>query len=605
VPRLLVATAVAVSALNDQAFATPASEVTAPTFSKQVAPILYGHCVSCHRAGEIASAMPLTSYEAAKPWAAAIKAQVLKRTMPPWPADSAHSVKFRNDAQLSQQDIDSLVAWVDAGAPRGGDNDLPPMPHFAQGWANRQGRAPDAVVTSPEFSVPATGEIPYVRLLVKVPLAQDRWIAAMQARPGNNALVHHMGIAEVVLADGVRAEDLQALDTLAQQMGMASGSLTTTRPAIVDPDDPGAFDMLATYTPGTTYEEFGDGNAKLLKAGNNLYINFNIHYTTTGKPEKDRSQLAFWFQPQAPEHQLYRVPEPGKTIIANGRQLLTDDPGTKAEGTDVAIPPIPPNAENYELIGITAFTKPVMIYQFQPHAHLRGKDFRYAVVYPDGREDTVLTVPNFDYHWQLTYELETPLRLPAGSKLVVTAHYDNSVNNLHLRGPFASDLARNCGPDKQAYFRNQNQSWDEMFSPIIQYAVDSHHGSQSTGSAQPQPGNTPQIVAERPRQQKPKRHELDIVAAVGCLAQNPSGAWMLTHASDPGVTKKQSTSQAELTAVGGIALGNHRYQLLGASAFNPESHGAQKVAVKGVFINDGKDSRLNITSLQTVGAHCG
>ncbi|MGO8795179.1 MAG: hypothetical protein ACLQLC_10180 [Candidatus Sulfotelmatobacter sp.] len=135
--------------------------------------------------------------------------------------------------------------------------------------------------------------------------------------------------------------------------------------------------------------------------------------------------MAFWFQPKAPKHQLFRVPASGETIIADGRQLLTDAPGEKAEGTSVAIPPIPPFAENYEVIGITAYTEPVTIYQLHPHAHLRGKDFKYVVVFPDGREETLLSVPKYDFHWQLAYELDTPLKVPTGSKLIVTAHHDN------------------------------------------------------------------------------------------------------------------------------------------------------------------------------------
>ena len=570
------------------AAASPAAQA-APTFSQQVAPILFKHCVGCHRPGEIASAVPLVSYENAKYWAASTREQVLSRAMPPWPADSAHSAKFSNDARLSQQDIDTLVAWVDAGAPKGNDAGLPPVPDSAQGWLHPQGRAPDVVVSLPEFSVKATGEVPYIQLRVKVPLAQDRWIAAMQVRPGNRALVHHMAIAEVAMPEGVGPKDLESFDSIARQLGLPSGAFATARPVVVDPENPAAYDMLGVYTPGTTFETYGDGNAKLLKGGKNLYINFNVHYTTTGKPETDRSQLAFWFQPQPPKHQLYRVPAPGKTLIANDRQLLTDDPGTRAEGTDVAIPPIPPYAESYELIGMTAYTRPVTIYQFQPHAHLRGKDFTYTVVYPDGREVTVLSVPKYDFHWQLAYELESPLKLPAGSKLVVTAHYDNSLKNDLLRAMSANDPARNCGPEKQAYFRNQNQSWDEMFTPIIQYSID------SDDPARPK--------TDRPQQ--PTQDELKIVEAVGCVVQNPSKMWMLTHASKPGVTKTQSTSQAELTATSIRPLGDRQYLLLGAGAFKPQSQGGRKVAVKGVLISHAPDYRLNVTSLQTVGEGCG
>ena len=543
-----------------------------PTFSKEVAPILYKSCVNCHRPGEIAAGESLLSYDAAKHWAESIKRQVVAREMPPWPADPERSMKFRNDARLEPREIDTLVAWVNAGAPQGSDADLPPIPSAAQKWLHPTGRAPDAVLTLPEVSISATGEIPYIQQRVKVPLSEDRWIAAMQVRPGNSALVHHMGITEVSLADGVSPEDLDALAKVARQMGVPDDALTNLRPAVTDPLNSGAYDMLGVYTPGTTFEMYENDSAKLLKSGPNMYINFNIHYTTTGEPEKNHSELALWFRSEPPKHQLFRAPAAVGTLIANGRQLLTDDPGTKAEGTDVAIPPIPPYAGNYELTGITAYTLPMTIYQLQPHAHMRGKNFKYTVVYPDGREVTVLTVPKYDFHWQLAYELETPLRLPAGSKLVVTAHYDNSPKNKHLTERGVDP--RNCGPDKEAYFRRQNQSWHEMFSPLIQYSID--------GDAR----------------------KLQVVEAVGCLGQSLAKTWMLTNASNPVVTKTQSTSSSALRAAAEIPLGIQTYQLLGASVFDPQRHEKRKVAVKGVLTKDASDKRLNVTSLQAVTGTC-
>jgi mono/diheme cytochrome c family protein len=442
---------------------------TAPTYSQDVAPILFKNCAACHGAGGGAAA--LLSYDAAKLRAAAIREQVLKRAMPPWPADPERSLPFRNDARLSDQDIDTLIAWVDSGAIKGSDP-APLAPAFAKGWLHPQGLAPDAVVALPEFTVRATGEVPYIQRLIKVPYLEDKWIVAMQVRAGNRELLHHMGITEVTLPAGIRPEDLNAFASMASQLGVPNGALDTAQAAVVDPANPEAYDMLGVYTPGTTFEEYPDGSARLLKGGKNSYINFNIHYTTTGKPETDRSQLALWFRSTPPRHQLYREPAAIKTILSNSRELLNDEAGTKAEGTEAVIPPIPAYAENYELTGVTAYTEAVTIYQFQPHAHMRAKDFRYSVVFPDGREQVVLSVPKYDFHWQLAYELKTPLEVPAGSKLIVIAHYDNSAKNEHLRDLGDTDTARNCGPDKVAYFRRQNQSWDEMFSPLIQYSAD-------------------------------------------------------------------------------------------------------------------------------------
>jgi mono/diheme cytochrome c family protein len=556
----------------------PATAV--PTFARDVAPILFANCAGCHQAGEIGAANPLMSYEDARTQAAAIKDQVVRRAMPPWPADSARSLKMRNDPQLSARDIATLVRWVDAGAPAGNAADLP-RPPARRGWLHPGGVAPDAVISLPEVHMPATGEIPYVQQLVKVPFAHDKWVAAMQVSPGNTALVHHMGITEIALADGVTADQLDTFAQVARKMGIPQNSLAIRKPAVDDPVDP-VHDMFGVYTPGSTFEMYRDGGAKLLKAGGNMYINFNLHYTTTGRPEQGRPQLALWYRADPPAHQLFRAPAAVDVIIANGRELLTDEPGTKAEGTGVAIPPIPPQAGNYELIGMAAYTDPVTIYQLQPHAHMRAKDFKYAVIYPDGREVTVLTVPHYDFHWQLAYDLATPLHLPPGSKLIVTAHYDNSSANPHLREPGSEDLARNCGPDKLAYFRRENQSWDEMFSPFIQYSRD---------NLDPRRGALP---ARSPR--------LPLVEAVGCLAPGAASGWALEQGSDPVPTAVPSTSGAALAASSAIPRGTHRYELLGADVFGPQGHFAQAVAVKGILIPGAGDDRINVTSLQPIGA---
>jgi hypothetical protein len=435
--------------------------------------------------------------------------------------------------------------------------------------------------------------------LVKVPFPTDKWVVAIQVRPSNPALVHHMAFTEFAFPEGVTPANFDMLETLGRQVGLPKSSIAG-RPAVAAPGN--ASDMLGVYTPGTTFEMYEDGSAKLLKGGNNFYLNCNLHYQMRGKPEKDQTKIAFWFQPEPPKHQLFRVPASGESLIANGQQLLTDAPGEKAEGTGVVIPPIPPYTENYEVIGITAYTEPVTIYQFQPHAHLRGKDFTYAVVYPDGREQSVLSVPKYDFHWQLAYDLETPLRLPAGSKLIITAHYDNSMKNerlLHHQEHEDSNPAHNPGPDKEVHFRDQNQSWDEMFSPFIQYSIDSEDLTKLAQTVQPQQGMSGKTNAAQPEKER-KEDGLDIVAVVGCLEQSAFGTWILTHSSDAVVNKTQATSMTELKEQTAEPLGKQQYQLLGASVFQPSSHKGEKVAVKGVLIKDAKESRLNVTSLQMV-----
>jgi mono/diheme cytochrome c family protein len=573
-----------------------------PTFDKDVAPILFAHCVSCHRPGEIGAREPLASYETARTWSQAIKETVLRRQMPPWTADPKNSVKFRNDPRLTEPEIDTLVAWVVAGSPRGNAADLPPPPRFEEGWLHPEGLAPDLVLSLPESQLPAQSEIPYLRYLVKVPVVEDKWIVAMQVVPGNRQVVHHMAITELVLPEGVTPKNIDKLDLMARKFGFSGGM--NTRYAVTARGNPAVYDLLGVYTPGTTFEMYEDGSAKLLKACKNCYLNFNIHYQTTGKPEKDQTKVAFWFQSKAPAHQLFRASASGETIIADGKQLLTDAPGEKAEGTSVAIPPIPPFAENYEVIAITAYPEPVTIYQFQPHAHLRGKDFKYAVVYPDGREETLLSVPKYDFHWQLAYDLAAPLKLPAGSKLIVTAHYDNSARNEQLlhHSHGTHDQEHSPGPNKEVHFRDRNQSWDEMFTPFIQYTMD----GEDVRATKIGPTEPDQMVQAGTGNSEARREQsvVGIAEVVGCLVPGPAESWMLVKASAAIASDTQTTSLAALTAAANQPLGDQQYQLIGVSVFNPARQQGQKSAVKGVLIKDANGTRLNVTSLQTVAGAC-
>ncbi len=572
-----------------------AASAAPPTYTEHIASILTEHCAQCHRPGGIAGDRPLLDHAAAQRWAAEIRTQVVSRQMPPWYADPATSLPFSNDARLSDADVARISEWVDAGAPSGPDRPLPALPSGDNRWSHPLHRAPDAVVSMPEFSVEGKGEIPYIVRRIRVPLTEDRWISAMQARPGNAALVHHMGITEVT-PPTTQAEDLAALGALARQMGLPEDALAPPVPAIADPTNPAAYDMLGIYTPGSTIEVYPADSGKLLKAGPNAFINFNVHYTATGRPETDRSQLALWFRSDPPRHQLLRVPAPGQTIIANGRELLRSDPGTKAEGTDFAIPPIPPDAAHYELIGVTAYRQAVTLYQLQPHAHMRGHDFTYAVVYPDGREQTILSVPEYDFHWQLAYQLETPLKLPAGSKLVVTGHYDNSTTNRHLLENVKEDPEGRCGPDKQAFFRHENQSWDEMFSPVIQYSIDGVDPGASTGSHA--------ATATPVRPAESATDLLPLVETVGCLRAEADGHWRLERAATATNSATQSTTAEELATAATRHLGTARYELVGSSPFAVQRQNGRRVAVKGILTAVAGASRLSVTSLQPIGPLC-
>jgi hypothetical protein len=553
----------------------------AVTYSGEIAPILEARCVVCHRAGASAAAVPLSTYGEVRDRSASILAQVEDGAMPPWPIDAAHSAPMSNDPRPSRAELNTLRAWVAAGAPRGAAAATPALQptitaQQAQAWGDPEHHLPDAIVMLPSIPVPAQGELPYYRLLVKVTLPEDHWIRALQALPGDPSVVHHMGITEVRLPPGVGPQQIRELDQAATKMGL-SRSLVTQEPAIVDGSLFGNYDMLAAFTPGEGFESFPPETGKLLKAGDNYYINFNIHYTTTGTATSDQSRLGLWFLKSAPARQLFRTPSAGQTILADGHELFPDDPGSKAEGTDVAIPPIPPYADHYELVGITAYDRPVTLYSFQPHAHLRAKDFRYELVYPDGHSQTILSIPRYDYHWQLSYELATPVEVPAGAKLVVTAHYDNSPANQHLREFSLQDPAARCGPDKYAFFRSQNQTWDEMFSPIVQYAV--HAGGSEDA-------------------------HLPMVAVQGCLTNVRASTWTLMGASKAESAQSPTITRAELAATA-HSIGPSRYGLIGLDAFGPQSFAGKRVLIKGIEIAGRRMPAINVTALQDLGDACG
>jgi Copper type II ascorbate-dependent monooxygenase, C-terminal domain len=446
------------------------NEAAGVTFTKDVAPIILNKCANCHRPGEVAP-MPLTTYQEVRPWSKAIREEALERTMPPWFADPQTStLKFRNDRRLSQKEIDTIVAWVDAGAPKGDDRDLPPMPTYTPGWTFGE---PDLIIQMPvDFEVPAEGELPMQNFYVPVPFTEERWVEAVELRPGNPAVVHH-SIANVTrLPEGARLVNGRAVRDgssapLAGASPRATGGLSEEggREVFQSQDAftrAGAFKLIG-QAPGKGFERHHPGTAKRILPG--MYFQFNMHYQPTGRPEKDRSMLGLWFAKKPVTHEvltkgvtdiiLVGGKDIGETRIVNGHEV-------RSRGK---IPTIPAHADNWEIIGQTQIKEGITLYAFAPHMHLRGKDIKYILVWPDGREQVLLNVPKFDFNWQLHYELAEPLRIPAGSKLIAVAHYDNSIKNRY-----------NPAPNKEVFW--SEQSWDEMFIPWFEYTVDSKNLSE-------------------------------------------------------------------------------------------------------------------------------
>ena len=396
--------------------ATAATVASRPTFTKDVAPIVHQRCAGCHRAGEVAP-MELLTYEQVRPWSAALREAVLLRKMPPWFAHPDFG-KFRNDRRLSQREIDTLVAWVDAGCPKGDDKDMPAPPARASGWSWGE---PDLIIPMPvEASIPAEGRFDYQYYYVPIPFAEDKFLEAVELRPGNRAVVHH-SIVNISTVPEDKAGDLVSGKKIGQMQW-----------------------KLVGQAPGKGFERHRPGAAKRLSPG--MYFEFNMHYNPTGRPEKDRSSLGLWFAKGPVKHEV--ITKTVSDVVLVGGETVKKRPN------------IPAHASHWEIVGHMPIKEDITLYAFAPHMHLRGKDMKFILERPDGSRATLLYVPKYDFNWQLHYELVEPLKIAAGSKLVCIAHYDNSLNN-----PY------NPAPEKEVLWAEQ--SWDEMFSGFIEYSVDS------------------------------------------------------------------------------------------------------------------------------------
>ena len=426
------------------------------TFTRDVAPILYERCVSCHRDGEVAP-MALLTYDDVRPWARAIKRKVASREMPPWGADPKFG-RFKDDQSLTDAQIDTIAKWVDGGAPRGNTDDLPPAPTFATGWSHGE---PDVVIDMPvDFEIPAEGEVPVTDFFAKSPFDRDVYVKALEVRPGTPGVVHHAGLYVIDrLPDGAALINGRIVDSSGRpmsrnQVARANGGTTTQE-----------IQKLLSFVPGRGYESYQGDAGQLIKAGS--YIDFYMHYTPTGTPQKDRTRLGLYLaKPGQPVvHQIYHSFSAAgpTTYIVEGQPYAPqpqrrDDPNSVEGG--VNLPNIPPYAENWKVVSIHTIREPITLYGLTPHLHLRGKSMKYTLTTPDGREEVLLDVPKYDFNWQLYYELESPRRIPAGSKVTVVTLFDNSARN-----PY------NPAPEKEVFW--SEQSWDEMYAPQARITVDS------------------------------------------------------------------------------------------------------------------------------------
>jgi peroxiredoxin len=362
------------------------------TYSNQVVRILQKNCQECHRPSQIGP-FSLLTYRQAVAWSETIREVIQDQRMPPWYADPKYG-KFVNDRSLSRADRETLLAWIDQGCPKGDDKDLPPRRVFAEGWSIGQ---PDAVFTMTEaFDVPADmpkGGIPYKYVSVETNLTEDKWVERAEARGGISEVVHH--IVVFIQPPGVKF-DQQRDEGIRVLCGTAPGDMPFVAP---------------------------EGAAKKIPAGSKLL--FQMHYTPNGRAVADKSSVAVIYAKKPVERQVITFP-----ILNHQIQ-------------------IPPGDDNYRVESEYTVRDDGHLLNFMPHMHLRGKDFEYEAVYPDGKKEVLLSVPRYNFNWQSVYRLAELKAVPKGTKIHCVAHFDNSAKN-----------PSNPDPTKTVHWGDQ--TWEEM-----------------------------------------------------------------------------------------------------------------------------------------------
>jgi hypothetical protein len=382
------------------------------------------------------------SYNDVRPWAKSIREKVVSKQMPPWHADS-HAGQFKNDRSLTQAEIDTITAWVDGGAAQGNAKDLPPAPKFVDGW--RIGK-PDVILQMQEdYSLAATGPDEYQYFAIATNFTEDKYVQMAEARPGNRRIVHHI-LAFAVPPGGKdmsklsRAELRKMFDEDGpNSIFYSDGDLRRVKmDAKVNDDgcngkfgEDDAGDVVAGYAPGMPPEVFAPGVAKKVVAGSVMIL--QIHYSkVAGTEQKDRSVVGLIFAKEPPQ----------KLMIKRGIENIFFK--------------IPAGAERHQATACWKPKEDINLYGLMPHMHYRGAAMEYKATYPDGKSEVLLNVPNYDFGWQTNYKLAQPKLIPKGTKIQVTAWYDNSPKN-------------KFNPDPAKAVRWGDPTYDEMLIGYIDY----------------------------------------------------------------------------------------------------------------------------------------
>jgi mono/diheme cytochrome c family protein len=332
-----------------------------------VAPIFYKNCAMCHRPGEVAP-MSLLSYKEARPWAKSIAKAVANKDMPPFSGESKNHT-WKNDISLADDEIETIVAWVEQGAKQGNPKDLPEIPEFKDGWKLGE---PDEILTLKTVDVPADGEDLFLKETINLKLDESKWLKGIEFMPGDRRVTHHFQAT------------YQATGGYATPSGPLGG-------------------ILAIWTAGMPPFEFPEGVGRPLGKTNRILV--DSHYHPVGEAITDTTKIGLYYGDGDLDHEV-------ATIAATNTGIR-----------------IPPGADHHAEFCFNTFDTDMQILAFSPHMHVRGKAMRYDLVKPDGSRETLLDVPKYNYNWQWQYYPTEPIDAPAGSRIEVTGVWDNSAGN--------------------------------------------------------------------------------------------------------------------------------------------------------------------------------
>jgi Copper type II ascorbate-dependent monooxygenase, C-terminal domain len=365
--------------------------------------------------------MPLETYKEARHLASAIRQTTQDKKMPPWFADPRYG-RFSNDPSLTANQMAIISEWAEAKAPEGDRRDAPPPIHRTQGWNIEK---PDVVLEMPHAkTIPAGGDVPYQYIIIPTNFKEDRWVRMSEIRPGNRMVVHHaVAYIRDPKSSWLRGAPLGVpfsagdLSTEAQR----KNAMWTTS------------DILLVYAPGSLPDQWPEGFAKLVPAGSDIVL--QMHYTTHGHVTEDRTSIGLVFAKGAPTKRVLTLQ------LTNDRFL------------------IPPGDPDHRVEVHGTLPNDALLLSFFPHMHLRGKSFKYNILEADGRVQTLLRIPHYDFYWQLSYRLAQWIELKAGTTLQAVATFDNSKNNPH-------------NPDPDSAVTWGEQTWAEMMVGFFDVAVD-------------------------------------------------------------------------------------------------------------------------------------